>query len=81
MTLLCYRVAWPNTHVCIQKKQQHATLAMKAGREQPASELSTEESVLTRRDLRLFDCNGKQVIELLLSICLSFFLVLWRSDC
>jgi hypothetical protein len=51
---------------------------MKASRKKPVSESNTEESVLTRRDLRLLDCNGKQVIELLLSICLGFLLVLWE---
>ena len=81
MMLLCYRVAYSNTHVCTQKKQQHAILVMKASREQPVSKMSTEESVLTRRDLRLLDCNGKQVIELLLSVCLGFLLVLCRSRC
>ncbi len=78
MMLLCYRFADPNTHVYLQKKKQHAEVAMEAGHEKPVSETSTEESVLTRRDLRLLDCNGKQVIELLLSICLGFLLVLWE---
>jgi hypothetical protein len=76
--LLCYRLACPNIYVCIQKKKQHAGVAMKASRKKPVSESNTEESVLTRRDLRLLDCNGKQVIELLLSICLGFLLVLWE---
>ncbi|KAA6428971.1 MAG: hypothetical protein FRX49_01081 [Trebouxia sp. A1-2] len=35
-------------------------LAQKASHEKPVSKTSTEESVLTRRDLRLLDRNRKQ---------------------
>ncbi len=39
--------------------------------------LTTDDGVLTRRDFWLLDGNGKQVIELLLSVCLCLLLVLY----
>ena len=41
----------------------------------------TKEIALTRWDLGLLDGNGKQVIELLLSVCLCLLFVLCHEHC
>lgn len=41
----------------------------------------TKEIALTRGDFGLLDGNGKQVIELLLSVCLCLLFVLCHEHC